>query len=98
MNKREAFLRPAKVAKYTGLSVDFIKDLIEKEELENVEINGSPRVRMTEVERWLDEEAKPEELIKMAGKLEGEIDIEEVAETLEMDKEKVEEYLKHADQ
>ncbi len=44
-------------------------------ELEKVELNGSTRVRMSEVDRWLDEEVDPEELVQMADKVEEDVSV-----------------------
>jgi len=96
-NKREGFLKPTRVAEYTGLSLNYVNELIEKGELEKVELNGSTRVRMSEVDRWLDEEVDPEELIQMADKVEEDVSVDKVAEMLEMEEEKVRKALNKSD-
>lgn len=89
MNKLEAYLSISDVAEYAGLSVDGVKDLIDKGELEALELNGRTKIRKTEIDRWLDEQVNIEKLLELTDKIDGEVDAEEVASALNMDPEEV---------
>lgn len=89
MNKLEAYLSISDVAEYAGLSVDGVKELIDKGELEALELNGRTKIRKTEIDRWLDEQVNIEKLLELTDKIDGEVDAEEVASALNMDPEEV---------
>ena len=89
MSKVEAYLRVKDVARYVGLSLDGVQELIDNGELETMELNGQVKIRKSEVDRWLDEQVNIESLLDLTDKLEGEIDIEEVASSLDMEVEEV---------
>lgn len=91
MNKLEAYLSVSDVAEYAGLSVDGVRDLIDKGELEVLELNGRTKIRKTEIDRWLDEQVNIEKLLELTDKIDGEVDVEEVASALNMDPEEVQE-------
>ena len=90
MNKLEAYLTVSDVADYAGLSVEGVKDLIEEEELEAMELNGRTKIRKTEIDRWLDEQVDIEKLLELTKKMDKEVDIEEVASALNMEPKDVE--------
>ncbi len=89
MNKLEAYLSVSDVAEYAGLSVEGVRDLIDKGELEALELNGRTKIRKTEIDRWLDEQVNIEKLLELTDKIDGEVDAEEVASALNMDPEEV---------
>ncbi|MFP4588989.1 MAG: helix-turn-helix domain-containing protein [Candidatus Acetothermia bacterium] len=92
MGEVEAFLKPVDVARYTGLSLEGVQDLIEEGQLETETIDGATRIRKTEVDRWLDEQVSLEKLMNLISKLEEEPDPEEVASLLDMEVEDVRPY------
>lgn len=89
MNRLEAYLSVTDVAEYAGLSVEGVRDLIDEGELEAMELNGRTKVRKSEIDRWLDEQVNIEKLLKLTDKMDGEVDVEEVASALDMDPEEV---------
>ena len=93
MGDMESYLRPVDVAKYTGLSLEGVRKLIDAGELETVEMNGLPRVRKTEIDRWLDEQVDADSLIELARKLKEKPDAEQLASMLGEEVEEVEEKL-----
>lgn len=90
MGKARGFLSPLQVAQYTGMEVETIYSLMEDGQLDAMEINGQKRVRRSELDRWLDEEVSPKQLLKLAGRMKEEMDSEEVADLLDMEEEEVE--------
>ena len=68
-------MRVKDVARYVGLSLDGVQELIDNGELETMELNGQVKIRKSEVDRWLDEQVNIESLLDLTDKLEGEIDI-----------------------
>ena len=93
MNKLEAYLSVSDVAEYAGLNVEGVRELIEKEELEAMELNGRTKIRKSEIDRWLDEKVDIEKLLELSDKVEGEVDVEEVASALGMSSEDVQDKL-----
>ncbi len=93
MNKVEAYLKVGDVARYTGLNVEGVRDLIEDGELEAIELNGITKVRKSEVDRWLDEQVDLEDLMELKDKIDQEVDIQEVASELDLDPNEVEDKL-----
>lgn len=89
MNRLEAYLSVTDVAEYAGLSVEGVRDLIDEGELEAMELNGRTKIRKSEIDRWLDEQVNIEKLLKLTDKMDGEVDVEEVASALDMDPEEV---------
>lgn len=91
MSKVEAYLKVSDVARYTGLKTEAVRDLIDKGELEALELNGQTKIRKTEIDRWLDEQVNREALIDLVEKVEEDVGTEEVASALGMDEEELEE-------
>ncbi|MFB6214541.1 MAG: helix-turn-helix domain-containing protein [Candidatus Bipolaricaulia bacterium] len=89
MNKLEAYLSVSDVAEYAGLSVEGVRDLIDEEEIEAMELNGRTKVRKSEIDRWLDEQVNIEKLLELTDKMDGEVDVEEAASALDMDPKEV---------
>ncbi|MCF7890891.1 helix-turn-helix domain-containing protein [Candidatus Bipolaricaulota bacterium] len=89
MNRLEAYLSVSDVAEYAGLSIEGVRDLIDEGELEAMELNGRTKIRKSEIDRWLDEQVNIEKLLKLTDKMDGEVDVEEVASALDMDPEEV---------
>lgn len=89
MNRLEAYLSVSDVAEYAGLSVEGVRDLVDEGELEAMELNGRTKIRKSEIDRWLDEQVNIEKLLELTDKMDGEVDVEEVASALDMDPEEV---------
>lgn len=83
MGKIEAYLSPRELARYLGLSVEDVRNLIDRDEFETIQLNGNLKVRKTEIDRWLDEEVKPRDLLELADELETEIDGDKVLNELD---------------
>ncbi len=93
MSKVEAYLKVSDVAQYTGLKAEAVRDLIDKGELDAMELNGQTKIRKSEIDRWLDEQVNKQALMDLAEKVEEDVGTEEVAEALDMDKEELEEQM-----
>ena len=93
MNRLEAYLSVSDVADYAGLRVEGVRELIEKGELDAMELNGRTKIRKSEIDRWLDEQVNIEKLLELTDKVDGEVDVEEVASALDMDPEEVQDKL-----
>lgn len=89
MNRLEAYLSVSDVAEYAGLSVEGVRDLVDEGELEAMELNDRTKIRKSEIDRWLDEQVNIEKLLELTDKMDGEVDVEEVASALDMDPEEV---------
>lgn len=86
MRKVEAFMKPWQVSRYLGIPIDEIHDMLEKDELPGTKIEGSWRIRRTELEKWLDEGVTKEDLVKLSKRVK-EIDEGKVQEFIEKTKE-----------
>jgi len=93
MGKVEAYLKVKDVARYAGLSVEGVEELIEKGELEALELNGRTKVKKSEIDSWLDEQVNLDALMELKEKIDGEVDVDGVAEELDMDPGEVREKL-----
>jgi len=93
MGKVEAYLKVTDVARYTGLNVEGVRELIDKGELSALELNGQVKVKKSEVDRWLDEQVTREGLLDLAKKVDGEVDKKDIASALDIDEEELEEKL-----
>lgn len=82
MREVEWFMKPWQVSRYLGIPVDEIYKMLEQKELPGTKINGSWRIRKTELENWLDEKVSREDLIKLSKRMK-EIDEQKVKEFLE---------------
>ncbi|MBS3812930.1 MAG: helix-turn-helix domain-containing protein [Candidatus Acetothermia bacterium] len=80
MGKIEAYLSPRELARYLGLSVEDVNNLIEIGELDSLDLNGSTKVRKTEVDRWLDEEVELSALEDLVNKLSLDVNPSDVVE------------------
>lgn len=85
VNRLEAYLSVSDVAEYAGLSVEGVRDLIDKGELEAMELNDRTKIRKSEIDRWLDERVNIDKLLELTDKMDGEVDVDEVASALDMD-------------
>lgn len=74
-------MRPVDASRYLGISVTEIYKMLESGELPGVKIEGRWRIKIDELERWLDEEVSKEEVLKLA-------------KHLDVKEEKVKEFLK----
>ncbi|MFW6104893.1 MAG: helix-turn-helix domain-containing protein [Candidatus Bipolaricaulota bacterium] len=93
MNKVEAYLKVTDVARYTGLNVEGVRELIDKGELTAMKLNGQVKIKKSEIDRWLDEQVTREGLLDLAKKVDGEVDKKDIASALDMDEEELEEKL-----
>lgn len=93
MGKVEAYLKVKDVARYAGLSVEGVEELIEKGELEALELNGRTKVKKSEIDSWLDEQVNLDALMELKEKIDGDVDVDGVAEELDMEPEEVREKL-----
>ncbi len=69
MRSREMFFVPWQAADYTGLKVEAIYELLASGELAGEQVNGGWRLRKSTLDTWLDAEASPEELERLATKI-----------------------------
>lgn len=83
---RDGFITPHDAARYLGISLDQIYEMLAAGELPGVRLGGRWRIRLRELERWLDEEVSKEELTKLARRLKG-VDPRKVKEFLSQAKE-----------
>lgn len=79
------FLRPWQVSQYLGIPIEKVYEMMESGELPAEKIEGRWRVDLAKLERWLDEEVSPE-------------DIEKLAQRLNVPQEKVKEFFKKTKQ
>ncbi len=80
MGRIEAYLSPRELARYLGLTVEDVNNLIELGEIDSLELNGSTKVRKTEIDRWLDEEVELGDLEDLVKKLNLDVDPSDVVE------------------
>jgi excisionase family DNA binding protein len=67
----EVFLAPWQAADYAGLKVEAIYELLETGEVAGDKVDGRWRIRKSVLDAWLDAEVAPEELEKLATKMQG---------------------------
>lgn len=67
--KRGGYLRPWEASRYLGIPIDEIYKMLEAGELPGEKVEGSWRIDLMRLERWLDEEVSQEELKKLAKRL-----------------------------
>lgn len=67
--KRGGYLRPWEASRYLGIPIEEIYKMLEAGELPGEKIEGSWRIDLMKLERWLDEEVSPQELKKLAKRL-----------------------------
>lgn len=77
------WLRPWQVSQYLGIPVEKVYEMMESGELPAEKIEGHWRVDLAKLEKWLDEDVSPEE-------------IEKLAQRLDVPKEKVRDFFKRA--
>jgi excisionase family DNA binding protein len=65
------YLKPLEASRYLGIPVDEVYRMMEQGELPGLIIEGQWRVPLHQLERWLDEEVNPNELIKLSKHLPG---------------------------
>lgn len=94
MGISEGFLSPIQVARYTGMKIETVRELMEKGELNSEELNGRIRIRKTELDRWLDEKVSPEQILKLTEQIDKNVEPKKLAKLLNMEEEKVEKLLK----
>ncbi len=66
---RGGFLRPWQVSQYLGISIEQVYEMIESGELPAEKIEGRWRINLEKLERWLDEDVPPQEIEKLAKRL-----------------------------
>jgi len=67
--KRGGYLRPWEASRYLGIPVGEIYNMLEAGELPGEKFEGQWRIDIMELEEWLDEEVSPQELKKLAKRL-----------------------------
>jgi excisionase family DNA binding protein len=68
---RDGFITPLDVSRYLGIPIGKIYKMLDAGELPAVRLGSRWRIRISELERWLDEEVSQEELSKLAKRLKG---------------------------
>ncbi len=68
---RDGFITPHDASRYLGIPLDEIYEMLAAGELPGVQLGGRWRIRISALERWLDEEVSKEELAKLARRLKG---------------------------
>lgn len=63
------FMKPVEASNYLGIPVNEIYKMLEERELPGLKIGNRWRIRISELERWLDEEVSKEELVKLSKRL-----------------------------
>ncbi|MCX8103032.1 MAG: helix-turn-helix domain-containing protein [Candidatus Bipolaricaulota bacterium] len=63
------FLRPWQVAQYLGIPIEKVYEMMESGELPAEKIEGRWRVDLAKLEKWLDEDVSPEDIEKLAQRL-----------------------------
>jgi len=71
MERYDGFLKPSDASRYLGIPIDEIYKMLEAGELPGVRLGDRWRIRISALERWLDEEVSEEELTKLAKRLKG---------------------------
>ena len=87
MGKIEAYLSPTQLAKYLGLTVEDVNNLIDRGEFDTLELNGIIKVRKSEVDEWLDEQVDIDSLVDLAEKLGEDLNADEIKEQLSINDE-----------
>lgn len=82
MGRIEAYLSPTQLAKYLGLTVEDVNNLIDLGEFDTLELNGITKVRKSKVDKWLDEQVDIDSLVDLAEKLGENLDADEIKEQL----------------
>ena len=80
------------------MTVAGVRELIDEGELEAMELNDRTKIRKSEIDRWLDERINVEKLLELTDKMDGEVDVDEVASALDMEPEDVKDKLIDDDQ
>ncbi len=92
MRKVEAFMKPWQVSKYLGIPIEEVYNMLKEGELPGTKIDERWRIRRTKLEKWLDEEASKEDLIKLSKRIK-EVDEETIEDFIQ----KVEKPSEHGD-
>jgi len=71
MVRYDGFIKPIDASKYLGIPIGEIYKMLETGELPGVRLGNRWRIRISALERWLDEEVSQEELSKLAKRLKG---------------------------
>jgi excisionase family DNA binding protein len=85
MRTVEIFLKPWQVSDYLGIPIDEIYNMLEEKELPGMIIDGSWRIRKTDLEKWLDEDITEKDVKALSKRIE------------KVDKKKVHEYIDKAE-
>ncbi|MCS6936802.1 MAG: helix-turn-helix domain-containing protein [Candidatus Bipolaricaulota bacterium] len=67
--KLGGYLKPWQVSQYLGIPVEQVYAMLESQELPGEKIEGHWRVSLEKLEAWLDEEVPPQEIEKLAQRL-----------------------------
>ena len=79
MVRYDGFIKPIDVSHYLGISIGEIYRMLEAGELPGARLGNRWRIRISALERWLDEEVSQEELSKLAKRL-GHVDPQKIEE------------------
>lgn len=69
MVRYDGFIKPIDASRYLGISIGEIYKMLEAGELPGIRLGNRWRIRLSALERWLDEEVSPEDLSKLAKRL-----------------------------
>ena len=69
MVRYDGFIKPIDVSKYLGIPIGEIYRMLDAGELPGARLGNRWRIRISALERWLDEEVSQEELSKLAKRL-----------------------------
>lgn len=67
----DGFIKPIDASRYLGIPLSEIYAMLDAGELPGVKLGNRWRIRISALERWLDEEVSKEELSKLAKRLKG---------------------------
>ena len=69
MVRYDGFIKPLDAARYLGIPLSTIYAMLDAGELPGVRLGNRWRIRIRDLERWLDEAVSQEELSKLAKRL-----------------------------
>ncbi|MFQ6090030.1 MAG: helix-turn-helix domain-containing protein [Candidatus Bipolaricaulia bacterium] len=79
MVRYDGFIKPSEASRYLGIPIGEIYKMLEAGELPGVRLGNRWRIRISALERWLDEEVSQEELSRLAKRL-GDVDPKKLKE------------------
>ncbi|MFQ6117810.1 MAG: helix-turn-helix domain-containing protein [Candidatus Bipolaricaulia bacterium] len=79
MARYDGFIKPSEASRYLGIPIGEIYKMLDAGELPGVRLGDRWRIRLSALERWLDEEVSQEELSRLAKRL-GHVDPQKLEE------------------